>query len=143
VNNVFHSGYLALLATSGQRYSSLLLKLRRPRTLSVLLSSSARHTLVSNVPLFGLVLIGTVETASAMLTKNGHPGDILIQETALGNEIIISALKRPGQTGEVAEGAVDIYDFPQIELHHARSRLRHCRGDGCKRIWSSESPEIT
>ncbi|MER5379022.1 selenide, water dikinase SelD [Streptomyces sp. NPDC002688] len=51
------------------------------------------HTVVSEVPLFGLCVVGEVLADQALLLGNARPGQVLILTKALGTGIVIAARK--------------------------------------------------
>jgi selenide,water dikinase len=61
------------------------------------------HTILSDVPIFGLSVIGTVEANNAMLINNAKSGDFLVLTKPLGSGVIVAAEK----AGVASEHAVN------------------------------------
>ena len=51
------------------------------------------HTVRSEVPLFGLCIVGQVSTDRVMLIRNAKPGDLLVLTKSLGTGIVIAGKK--------------------------------------------------
>ena len=51
------------------------------------------HTIQSEVPLFGLCVVGQVSADRVMLLRNAKPGDLLVLTKSLGTGIVIAAKK--------------------------------------------------
>jgi selenide,water dikinase len=51
------------------------------------------HTIRSEVPLFGLCILGQVSADRVMLIRNARPGDLLLLTKSLGTGIVIAAQK--------------------------------------------------
>ena len=62
------------------------------------------HTIRSEVPLFGLCVVGQVAASRAMLLRNAKPGDLLFLTKSLGTGIVIAAQK----AGVASEGIVKL-----------------------------------
>ena len=52
------------------------------------------HTITSDVPLFGLAVVGTVNRKHIMRMSNARPGDVLILTKPIGTGIVIGAVKQ-------------------------------------------------
>jgi selenide, water dikinase len=51
------------------------------------------HSIVSDVPLFGLAVVGSAAVGRAMLIRNAHPGDSLVLTKPIGTGIVVAAQK--------------------------------------------------
>ncbi|MFD3442745.1 selenide, water dikinase SelD [Streptomyces sp. NPDC058685] len=66
------------------------------------------HTIVSEVPMFGLCLVGEVATDHALLLSNARPGHVLILTKPLGSGIVTAGRKAGFATPELVRSAEDL-----------------------------------
>ena len=66
------------------------------------------HTIQSEVPLFGLCLIGQVSADRVMLVRNAQPGDVLVLTKSLGTGIVTAARKAGIAPAAMAKAAEEV-----------------------------------
>ncbi|MFJ9804274.1 selenide, water dikinase SelD [Streptomyces wuyuanensis] len=77
------------------------------------------HTVVSEVPLFGLCVVGEVSADHAMLLRKARPGDTLILTKALGTGIVTAGRK----AGIADTGLVRAAEDLMVASNRAAARL--------------------